>query len=273
VRDVRDPLVLLSYFEDLGIAMAMSVAASLKIPGVDCRIVATLLSLLAVLHLVYLGRKKPFRPRIDSAFAYAVSFLQAVVALAVVGSLFRPSSSQIVGYLALALGLSFMAQTVVMLGWTLVQLRRRKQSALRRARKRERQSLEHALLVPIPVEGGRGGENAASDDRKLSERTSAPSDSGGSFAGRQASSSKDQPPARGDDGDPRAHRPANPLLQKPEPGKNTQPPPSPPPPEPPVPGTHLSRIAGWQMDSDDGSDASDGDDARHGHRAHHDPDL
>lgn len=140
-RDPAKPQVLLNYFEDLGVAFIMSFVGSIRPTGGSCLLIAAALALAAIGHVAYLGVVRPFRTKMDSGFAYAIGLMQATVGAAVVIATQRPRAMSIVGYLSIMLGGAFMVQTVVMLVWTAMLLRRRNARRARLKRKAEQEAL------------------------------------------------------------------------------------------------------------------------------------
>ena len=115
------------FHEDLGVALLMAVISSIKLDGIGCSVIAGILALIALLHVAYLVYVRPFRTKVDTALALGVGALQAVVALAVLGATFSKERwLGVVGYTSLALGMMFFVQAIVMMVWTFVLFRRRR---------------------------------------------------------------------------------------------------------------------------------------------------
>lgn len=136
---------LLLYFEDLGVALVMSVVGSIKPSGGNCTFIALVLLLVAVGHLMYLLLLRPIRTKLDTFFAISIAVLQAVIGAGVVAATMYPSAIVMVAYLSLVLGGAFFVQTLVMLAWT-VYLFQRRSARRKKAEKDDGQLKSQGLL-------------------------------------------------------------------------------------------------------------------------------
>lgn len=204
----------MNYFEDLGVAFAMSFVGSIQ-PRSDaaCWAIAGMLTLIAFLHFFYLLYYKPIRTKMDNFFAVAIASLQVLLSILVLIATKVPSVAEYAAYVAIGLGASFAVQTVTMGIWTIMLFTRRKRKSLNLKKKQAQQSAanekadgddeaaeeEPENLLQVPLQQRRGGRylpQNGGDDEYPMDRHDAPN------------SMSD------DDFSPQQHHNRNPLLEQ-----------------------------------------------------------
>ena len=140
------PVIVLAFFEDLGIAFVMSVIGSVRPPAGACWVIALLLFFCCLAHLTYLALCRPYRTRLDATFAGIVAILQLVLAVIVFVAMFVGVEGVAggIGGVALALGMSFIVQAAVSGLWAVVLFFRH-----RRRKREEAERDDEIAAVPL----------------------------------------------------------------------------------------------------------------------------
>jgi len=216
-RDTTTVSLRLLFFEDMLVAITMGLIGGWQPIGVSCSVVASLLIVAAVLHLLYILKAHPFRERVDSFFAVVIAVGQLALAGVTLYVIQTRQGVVVMGYLALAMGVSFMLQALCTGVWAMVlYMRRRAAKKLAALKNNNKSAMSDELVVPM-LDADDAAAVGAPTTTGRADRAKASVD---------ASSANQSGQSDGDEG-PEVAKPMNPLLQRDAPA-----PPSPPPPPP-----------------------------------------
>jgi hypothetical protein len=148
-RDTTVLLLRLHFFEDLLIALVMGALGGWQPTNIDCGIVTLLMAIVAALHLLYVIIKHPFAEHVDTVFAVVIGGGQLVLAIGTYIVIRTGSGVAALGYLALAMGASFVVQTVVTTAFGVSQFFHRRLKRKLKEQQRKSKAVESALTVPI----------------------------------------------------------------------------------------------------------------------------